>query len=286
MRKKSILLATLTAVAIVAVLFASSTTLADPGLETTNPDDFFTNLLENYASIGQGYAIFEFKNPLSTAFNISPNMFYAELDTFTGNPATVSLSVEKTYNSEYTTLENVCNQTIVAVDLNGSNIINRTCSQVSVYHNNTKSSYEPLNSLALQSGQAVKIKITGTWQVSNSNSREWYPVVNLSGTKIKQLDWALWASDLIYCTNITVTTGNVFSYQENQTVLAAFINFSAGGTSPLPYNDSIRIASAPCNVGGQELPSSWYPITQNGTGHMSYAYGVIKQNGTVTANIT
>lgn len=283
---KIAIVAMLAAVFIGAAMLASHTVLATE-LSTTNPNDYFVALLENKASIGQGYAIFEVRNPLATAITISPSNFYTELDTFQGKPATTSLLTERIYSNEYTTLENVCNRIDNGeVSENGSAIITQECSQVPVFHNDTISKYESFDKpIILDPGQIIKVKLFGTWEVSNSNSREWYPVLNLSSSSIKQSAWASWAFNLSYCTNIAVQVEN-FNYMENQTVLSGFVNFTSGGTSPLPYNDSIRLASAPCNQGGQELPSALWPIVQNSTGHVSYGYLVIKQNGTVSSNIT
>ena len=54
MHKKNFVLATLPAVAIVAVLFASTTTLADPGI-TTSPNNVFTQFIEQKSEIDRGY---------------------------------------------------------------------------------------------------------------------------------------------------------------------------------------------------------------------------------------
>ena len=281
MHKKNFVLATLTAVAIVAVLFASTTALADPVLTTTNPDDYFTTLIENYASIGQGYAIFEFKNPLAYPINITPDMFYAEVDILDGKPATLSFSIAKVTERNYR--QENCVDNITGTSANGSQIIEHTCGSQTIAYNSTE--FVPFTgSLSVSPGEKIKVRVEGKWEAGYNSRKEWYPAVNLSGTKIKQNKWALWSFDLGYCTNVTATL-SAFNYTDDQNVMAAFINFSSGGTNPLPYNESIRIANKPCGEGGTELSSALIPFVQNSSGNVAYGLLAIKQNGTVGSSL-
>ncbi len=103
--------------------------------------------------------------------------------------------------------------------------------------------------------------------------------------KVKGIDFypefVWWNSNWAYCTNLNVTVSG-FEWKENQTALVGNVNFSS--LSVIPYNESIRIVSQPCNNGGTELKSAYIPQVQNSTGHTTFGRLVINPSGVVSSN--
>jgi hypothetical protein len=165
--------------------------------------DFFVKLIENKASLTEGYAIFEVKNPLGTDITIDSSILNFIFVKYSGNQV-------NSYNILFLDTESVSEQiTDYAQDcmFTNTNHTGKICKNIAVgwhWSNYTVEKYKPLTSIILKPNDIKKIKIVAYWNAhTGTQSIEWIPKLKFETIEYVHYDWAWWNTSFDYKRNIT-----------------------------------------------------------------------------------
>ena len=149
------------------------------------------------------------------------------------------------YSQNLTNYSTTCNPYNVTNETEISTVSNCTTSPGWYWNNYTKEEFSKFDSLTLQAGQKVKIKIVGRWSPKiGFNSREWIPRLKVNSTTYEQTKWAWWNTSYSRCRNITL-----YNPKANYPM---FINVSYDSDMQTDFDD-VRFANQSCDNDGTEL---------------------------------
>ena len=216
--------------------------LVDPVFASYTSDEVFTDLVENKADVTFGMSRFILKNPTSFDIPINPKYFEILISEYSGNSVNrTEVSYRKDWSENKTENRYVLVNVYNATRINGSVYEVRNYTLTPVTFEVSHTDYILINStMMLKAKEQKEIKIVSYWKASlKPISKEWFPVINISGVKFKQIKWAWYNVAFGFKSAETVT-----SVSGNLTNFPYFINRTGvNGTTGLNRNSLTGITT-------------------------------------------
>lgn len=172
----------------------------DPVWSGYSATNFFVNLVDNQASVGGGYAIFDVRNPTSFNLTFNTSLLNAVFTKHKGNDIkswSISIAKNVTNPQNITDFATICSDLI---SLNGT-VTGRDCQNFPIgwHWQNISLVYQPLTTLTILPHQTARVNLSATWDHNVGFQQiEWFPQASISGVSFINYNWQLWNSPLAY----------------------------------------------------------------------------------------